>query len=48
MPEIEDKELLRHFLRGCLDGDGSLYRENKSGKYRIDFCSYHKTICEDF
>lgn len=47
LPKISD-ELLRHFLRGLLDGDGSIYQETKSKKYRIDFCSYHQSICEEF
>jgi intein/homing endonuclease len=47
LPEIP-QELLRHFLRGLLDGDGSIYKESKSQKYRIDYCSYHQSICEEF
>lgn len=47
LPEIPE-EFLKHFLRGLLDGDGSIYQETKSKKYRIDFCSYHQSICEDF
>lgn len=35
------------FMRGLLDGDGSIF-QMKSGNYTIDFCSYHKSICEDF
>lgn len=35
------------FIRGLLDGDGSIYQQ-KNKNYRIDFCSYHKSICEDF
>ena len=47
LPEVP-KKILKDFLRGLLDGDGSIYQETKTKKYRIDFCSYHKTICEDF
>lgn len=47
LPEVST-EFLHHFLRGLLDGDGSIYQENKSQKYRIDFCSYHQSICEEF
>ena len=45
LPKNIPQELLCHFLRGLLDGDGSIYKETKSGKYRIDFCSYHQSIC---
>lgn len=44
IPEIYEKD----FLRGLLDGDGSIYQETTSKKYRIDFCSYHQSICEEF
>lgn len=47
LPKVPES-LERHFLRGLLDGDGSIYQETKSQKYRIDFCSCHKSICEDF
>lgn len=47
LPEVP-KEFLRHFLRGLLDGDGSIYKERHSNKYRIDYCSYHQSICEEF
>lgn len=47
LPEVP-KHLKKHFLRGLIDGDGSIYQETKSQKYRIDFCSYHASICEDF
>lgn len=47
LPEVPEL-FLKHFLRGLLDGDGSIYQEKKSQKFRVDFCSYHKSICEDF
>lgn len=47
LPEVPEL-FLKHFLRGLLDGDGSIYQETKSQKFRVDFCSYHKSICEDF
>lgn len=46
LPDIPEQFKI-HFLRGLLDGDGSIYQE-KNGKFRIDFCSYHQSICEDF
>lgn len=45
---IVPSNFLKDFLRGLLDGDGSIYQETKSLKYRIDFCSYHQSICEEF
>lgn len=47
LPAVSE-DLLPDFLRGLLDGDGSIYQESKSKKYRIDYCSYHQSICEDF
>lgn len=47
LPDVPP-ELLKHFLRGLLDGDGSIYQETKSKKYKIDFCSCHQSICEEF
>lgn len=47
LPQISS-EFLHHFLRGLVDGDGSIYQEGKSKKYRIDYCSYHQSICEEF
>lgn len=35
MPE----ECVRHFLRGCWDGDGSFYFESKTQKFRASFVS---------
>ena len=39
------EEFEKHFLRGLIDGDGSIYY---SKGWKIDFCSYHYQICEDF
>lgn len=47
LPEIP-QELDRHFLRGLLDGDGSIYQLSHSNRYAIDLCSYHATVCNDF
>ena len=47
LPNI-NPHLIIPFLRGLLDGDGSIYKITSTGKWVIDFCSYHRTICEDF
>ena len=47
LPEISD-DLMRHFLRGLLDGDGSIFQITNSERWTIDFCSYHQSICEEF
>ena len=49
-------EMLPHFMRGLIDGDGSIYKtsfiNNNNGiryyKDVIYFCSYHRSVCEDF
>lgn len=48
LPEVP-QEFLKDFLRGLLDGDGSLYLggTNKDKLY-VNFCSCHKSICEEF
>jgi hypothetical protein len=30
---------VRHFIRGCWDGDGTIYKERATGKYRAKFIS---------
>ena len=37
-PAIPD-QWVRHFIRGCWDGDGSVYREKQSGKINAHFVS---------
>jgi hypothetical protein len=37
-PDIPE-EHSRHFIRGCWDGDGSIYFENQSKKFRTHFVS---------
>lgn len=44
---IVPQKLLKHFLRGLIDGDGSIY-QSKKGQWFIDLCSYHESICADF
>jgi len=39
--------LLRHFLRGLLDGDGWI-TQDKSGYYHLGFVNHNKVICEEF
>lgn len=46
LPEVP-KKFLRHFLRGLVDGDGTIYK-NKKGQWSIELCSYHQSICQDF
>lgn len=35
-PEIPD-EYIRHFIRGCWDGDGTVYTEKRNGELRTSF-----------
>lgn len=50
------KNLLPHFLRGLIDGDGCIYtNKNFNKKYSkyyykkvLYFCNYNKSVCEDF
>ena len=46
LPEIK-KELLPHFLRGLIDGDGWI-TEDKQGYFHLGFVSNSASICEDF
>jgi len=41
LPAI-NSNLLPHFVRGLIDGDGSIFWSNK---WIIDFSSYHQSIC---
>ncbi len=42
---IMNKELIRHFIRGYFDGDGTIF---KDGKYiRVNICSVNKEFLED-
>lgn len=55
LPTIPE-EFERHFLRGLIDGDGSIYQRKNHNKknnkdynsYTLYFCSYHQSCCEDF
>jgi predicted DNA-binding protein YlxM (UPF0122 family) len=44
-PNIPD-EFVRHFIRGCWDGDGSVYIEKKSNKVCANFVSGSKDFLE--
>ncbi len=44
-PEIP-REFVRHFLRGCWDGDGSLYIEKRSNRLRASIVSGSKDFME--
>ncbi len=41
-PNIKS-DMERHFWRGCVDGDGCIYKA-KSGRYRIDFIGTHGMV----
>ena len=43
--ELIPKELWKHFLRGLIDGDGSLYHKNR--EYCIQIVNYSKQFCVD-
>lgn len=51
LPKIKS-DLEKHFLRGLIDGDGSIYFhiDKKSLKkyWHVTFCSYNYSICQDF
>lgn len=43
---ILSKELMKHFIRGMIDGDGSIYQS--CGKYNhVTFCSYSYNVCNE-
>ena len=44
---IVEETLQKDFLRGLIDGDGSIYC-TKDGNYRVNFTSYSENICKDF
>jgi LAGLIDADG-like domain len=46
-PEMP-KECVRHFLRGCWDGDGSFYFEKRSHKLRASFVSGSRQFIKGF
>ena len=46
LPKI-DNQLLPHFLRGLIDGDGWISID-RSGRYHIGFVSNYSSTCEDF
>lgn len=46
LPNIENS-LLPHFIRGLIDGDGSIFWEKQGKKWVVDFSSYHQSICEE-
>ncbi len=41
------QEYIRHFIRGCWDGDGSVYYEKKSRNLKAHFVSGSKIFIED-
>lgn len=46
LPKV-DNQLLPHFLRGLIDGDGWISID-RSGRYHIGFVSNYSSTCEDF
>ena len=46
LPKIKES-VLPHFIRGLIDGDGWITK-GKNGRYYVGFCSYSKSVCEDF
>lgn len=46
LPEVPN-ELLPHFLRGLIDGDGWI-TVDKAGRYHIGFVTNYVSTCEDF
>ena len=44
IPKMND-ELLRHFIRGYFDGDGTIYRDKK--RLKCNICSINKEFLED-
>ena len=45
---FEDNELLIHYLRGLIDGDGCISFNKEKNKSFIYFCSYSKEFVESF
>ena len=43
---IVEETLQKDFLRGLIDGDGSIYQSN-NGNYRVNFTSHSENICKD-
>lgn len=43
---IIDESLQKDFLRGLIDGDGSIYKTGNN--YRVNFTSHSESICNDF
>lgn len=44
LPKINEK-FLPHFVRGLIDGDGSIYWDKTHKRWNIDFCNYSEEIC---
>lgn len=42
------KELQRHYLRGLLDGDGSIWIEKNMNQTGVSFCGYSKDFVQSF
>ncbi|MGA2630261.1 MAG: LAGLIDADG family homing endonuclease [Terriglobia bacterium] len=46
-PQMPD-DCIRHFLRGCWDGDGSFYYEKRGQKFRASYVSGSRQFIERF
>lgn len=46
LPNTIPISLMKHFIRGLIDGDGAIYK-SQDKYWHITFCSYHFSICEE-
>jgi hypothetical protein len=46
---FSDKDMQKHYLRGLLDGDGTIYKMKKpSLRYAVEFVGYSESFVESF
>jgi hypothetical protein len=48
IPKDIPSELLHHYIRGYFDGDGSIYLEGKTQRYKSNFVFSNKQLAEEF
>lgn len=46
--DFEDKELLRHYLRGLLDGNGCISHSTNKNNWYIYICGYNKSFIQSY